>query len=46
MFGKKGFIIDCFETISFAWLEYKQSTIKACWKQLLPQMVFVGQDDL
>ncbi|GFQ84486.1 tigger transposable element-derived protein 1 [Trichonephila clavata] len=38
-------ILDCIRTVSSACTEIKPSTLNACWKPLLPQMVQAIQDD-
>ncbi|CAK9810812.1 Tigger transposable element-derived protein 1 [Anthophora plagiata] len=38
-------ILDCIRTVSSACAEIKPSTLNACWKPLLPQMVQAIQDD-
>ncbi|GFQ85656.1 tigger transposable element-derived protein 1 [Trichonephila clavata] len=38
-------ILDCIRTVSSACAEIKPSTLNACWKSLLPQIVQAIQDD-
>lgn len=39
------YVLDCIRTVSSACAEIKPSTLNACWKPLLPQMVEAIQDE-